>query len=304
MTLHGKRIAVLMGGPGSEREVSMASGRGVARALRQGGAIVDEVDVQDASFIIPEGTDIAFNVIHGTFGEDGQLQRLLAQRGVPFTGEGAEVSRVAFDKILSKQKFLQAGVPTAEFEVLSPGAEPTMSLPYVLKAPREGSSVGVVVVKHKDRVAAALEEVRRYDSEIMAEGFFSGRELTVGILGQRVLPVIEICPKDGVYDFKNKYPFLSPGGGADHYCPADLSEADTVRVQAVARDAAQALGLEVYGRVDIMLAADGSLCVLEINTIPGMTESSLLPEAAAVAGMDYVALCAEIIRLSLKKGAA
>ncbi len=301
MDLTGWSIAVLMGGPGSEREVSLASGRGVAGALRFVGANVREVDVCGDDFELPDGIDIAFNVVHGTFGEDGQLQALLDARGIRYTGEGVKASRMAFDKILSKEAFVMAGVKTPRHVVRHPGEPLDFPLPCVIKAPRQGSSVGVHVVKSHDQVAAALEDVTALDADILVEEFVAGRELTVGLLGAHPLPVIEIIPNDGFYDFRNKYPFLSPGGGATHVCPAALSESERAIVQETALAAARALGIEVYGRVDILLTPEGQANVLEINTLPGMTEASLLPEAAAAAGIAYPELCVRIIELSLAR---
>ncbi len=300
--LLGRRIAVLMGGPGSERPVSLASGAGVASALRSLGAEVFEVDVKDAGFEVPEGVELAFNVIHGTFGEDGQVQRILESRGLPYTGEGVAGSELAIDKIATKRRLVEHGVPTAPFEVLGPGERPSLPLPYVLKAPREGSSVGVYILRDASEVEPRLSEVRQYADEILVEAYVAGRELTVGILGGRALPIVEIRPKEGFYDFQNKYPFLNPkAAGADHWCPADLEEEVARRVQETGLAANRALGLEVYCRVDILLDAENRPVVLEINTIPGMTQVSLLPEAAAAAGISYAALCAEVISLSERR---
>lgn len=297
----GKKIAVLMGGPGAEREVSLASGRGVAGALRSAGAEVLEIDVRGPGFELPEGIWIAFNVVHGTYGEDGQLQEELDRRGIPYTGEGARQSRIAFDKVLSKEYFTAAGIETACYAVRRAGESLDFPLPCVIKTPRQGSSVGVYIVRTEDEAAAALDAVSKLDDQILVEEFVTGRELTVGLLGTHTLPVIEIIPKDGFYDFRNKYPFLSPGGGASHVCPAALSEHETTLVQRTAVAAAAALGIEVYGRVDILLTPNGRASVLEINTLPGMTEASLLPEAAAADGIAYTELCARIIDLSLAR---
>ena len=299
-----KKIAVLMGGPGNERKVSLASGAGVAQALRGLGAEVTEVDVAGPDFVLPAGTEIAFNVIHGTFGEDGQVQRIMEARGVAYTGEGVAGSELAIDKITTKQRFLERGVPTAAFEILRDGAPPTLPLPYVVKAPREGSSVGVFIVRDAEKVAATMREAWQFGRELLVEQFIRGRELTVGIIGDQALPVIEIRPKkDGeFYDFANKYNFLNPqAAGADHFCPAPLSEEVTRRVQETALAAKDALDLEVYSRVDVLLTADDEPSVLEINTIPGMTQVSLLPEAAAAAGISYAELCARVIGLSLAR---
>jgi D-alanine-D-alanine ligase len=298
----GMRIAVLMGGPGSERPVSLASGAGVASALRSLGAEVSEIDVHGTDFELPGDVELAFNVIHGTFGEDGQLQRILDARGVSYTGEGVQGSELAIDKIATKRRLLEHGVATPEFEVLRGDTKPGLALPYVLKAPCEGSSVGVYIVRTEQEVEAALAGVRQYAEEILVEAFVNGRELTVGILGDQAIPVVEICPKEGFYDFQNKYPFLNPkAAGADHWCPAPLEPAVALEVQTLALAAHRALGLEVYSRVDVLLDVNRGPVVLEINTIPGMTQASLLPEAAAAVGISYTALCASIINLSMRR---
>jgi len=295
-----KKIAVLMGGPGSERDVSLATGRGVAKALRSLGQEVIEVDVRDQNFELPKDVSLAFIAIHGTFGEDGQIQQILEDRGVPYTGDGVEESRTTFDKIRSKEKFREHGVNTPEWEVIRAGERPTISLPIVVKPPREGSTVGIVIVKTLSDLESAMTEAAKYDCELLIEKFVPGRELTIGILGDQPLPIIEIIPKGGFYDFNNKYPFLNPqgGGGATHVCPAKIGEAETDQVQELALKAHRALGLEVYSRVDVILPEKDGPTVLEANTIPGMTEASLLPEAAAVAGISYVELCQRIIDLS------
>ncbi len=298
--MNQRHIAVLMGGPGSERQVSLKSGEGVTQALRELGAHVTPVVVDGPDFVLPEGVDVAFNAIHGTFGEDGQLQRLLDARGVAYTGEGVAGSELAIDKIATKRRLLEHGVPTAPFEVLRGGAAPSMPLPYVLKAPREGSSVGIYIVREAAEVASSLDRARQHGEEILVEKFIAGRELTVGIVGEESLPVIEIIPRQDFYNFENKYPFLNPkAAGADHVCPAQLSEKVAELVRGIAMAAHRALSLRVYSRVDLLLTREDEPFVLEINTIPGMTPSSLLPEAAAAMGMGYAALCARIIELSL-----
>ena len=295
-----KKIAVLMGGPGSERDVSLATGRGVSKALRSLSAEVADVDVRDENFALPKDVDLAFITIHGTFGEDGQLQKILEERGVPYTGDGVEASRAAFDKILSKEKFREHNVVTPEWEVIEVGQRPTISVPLVVKPARQGSTVGVVIVKNASELDSALAEAGKYDRKLLIEKFVSGRELTIGVLGDLALPILEIIPKGGFYDFNNKYPFLNPqaGGGAEHVCPAKIDSAKTKQTQEQALRAFRALGLVVYGRVDVLLSDSGDPFVLEVNTIPGMTEASLLPEAAAAAGISYVDLCARIIALS------
>jgi D-alanine-D-alanine ligase len=299
--LAGKHIAVLKGGPSAERAVSLATGAGVAKALRSLGANVTEVDVADASFSLPDDTEIAFIALHGTFGEDGQLQQILQDRGVPYTGEGVAESRLAFDKIASKKEFSRHGVATPHWEVIRSGQQPNFPVPYVIKAPRQGSTVGVYIVKEEGQAASALREAAQYDNEFLVEQFIPGRELTVGVLGELALPIIEIIPRSGFYDFNNKYPFLNPqgGGGAEHVCPAAISADLTRKIQDLALLATGSLGARVYSRVDVLLSPQNEPFVLEINTIPGMTEASLLPEAAGVAGITYPQLCTRIIELSL-----
>ena len=300
MKLAHFKIAVFAGGPGTERDVSLRSGLNVARWLREAGAPdVVEIDVRDENFVLPPGVNLVFNSIHGTLGEDGQLQRVLEGRGIAYTGEGVLGSQLAFDKILTKRRFEERGVATPAYEVISIGQEPTFALPMVIKAPQQGSSVGVHLIRESDAIAAALRDVAQYGEEILVEKLIVGRELTVGVVGDLALPVIMIKPKQDFYDFKNKYPWLNPAGAADHFCPAPLSDEVTAQVQALALAAHRALDLEVYSRVDILLDENDQPFVLEINTIPGMTESSLLPEAARVIGIEPPQLCERIVELSL-----
>lgn len=295
-------IAVLMGGPGSEREVSLASGNAVLKALKAAGCNAVGVDVAGPDFALPEGTGLAYNVIHGTFGEDGELQAILEGRGIPYTGAGVASSRIAFDKNLAKEKFLAAGVPTPRSEIVdvSGGVKlPSIPVPIVVKPPREGSSVGVTIVKEQAQALPAMETAAKYGNDILVEAFVEGKELTVGILADTALPIVHIAPRDGFYDMSNKYPWLTGGAGSDYYCPADLDAETTRRVQEAALAGHRSLGIEVYSRVDVLLDAGGNPFVLEANTIPGMTETSLLPKSAAAAGIDFPTLCLRIAELSL-----
>jgi D-alanine-D-alanine ligase len=298
MTLQNKNIAVLMGGPGAERAVSLNSAAAVAKALRSLGANVTEIDVHGPDFELPAGTELAFNIIHGTFGEDGQLQAILDDRGIPYTGEGEAGSRLAFDKIESKKRFVAAGVPTAKWEIISKGDAPTLPLPVVVKPPREGSSVGVHIVQDTVALDAALEDCFARDTEALVEEFIQGKELTVGVVGPEAFPVVEIVPKVDFYSYENKY----TKGASEYFCPARLDEETTRRVQEAALAAHRSLGLEVYSRVDVLLDAAGNPYVLEVNTIPGMTETSLLPKGAAAVGVNFAQLCERIVALSLAKG--
>ena len=300
--LSSKKIAVLMGGPGSEREVSLASGAAVLKALTGRGLNAVAVDMAGTTIELPAGTDLVFNVIHGTFGEDGQLQEALEQLGVPYTGAGAASSRLAFDKVLAKTAFLRDHVPTPRAEIVDVSAGPQLpsfAAPFVVKPPREGSSVGVHIVRDPAEAAAAMADAARHSNDLLVEEFIQGRELTVGILNDVALPVVHIAPREGFYDMTNKYPWLTGGVGSDYYCPADLDPATTLLVQQVALAAHRALGIEIYSRVDVLLDEQNRPFVLEANTIPGMTETSLLPKAAAAAGISFPKLCLTIAELSL-----
>jgi D-alanine-D-alanine ligase len=228
------------------------------------------------------------------------LQKILEERGVAYTGDGVEESRSAFDKLLTKEKFREHNVVTPEWEVVDVGQRPKIPVPLVVKPPCQGSTVGVVIVKNESELDSAMVEAGKYDRKLLVETFVSGRELTIGILGDQALPILEIIPKGGFYDFNTKYPFLNPqaGASAEHVCPAKIDAGKTKRIQELALQAFRALGLVVYGRVDVLLSDAGEPFVLEVNTIPGMTETSLLPEGAAAAGISYVDLCLRIIELS------
>ena len=302
--LSGKKIAVLMGGPGSEREVSLASGKAVLKALLGLGLDAVAVDVTTTHVDLPEGTDLAFNVIHGTFGEDGQLQDALEALGVPYTGAGSKSSRIAFDKNLAKERFIAAGVPTPLSEIvdLSAGSMiPTyVEPPLVIKPPREGSSVGIQIVRSSEQLDAAMQKAAASYDEVLIESFIEGMELTVGILDGAALPIVHIAPPGGVYDMASKYPWLSGSQGSEYFCPADLDLETTMAVQAAAVAAHRSLGVEIYSRVDVLLDPQNRPYVLEANTIPGMTETSLLPKAAAATGISFPELCKTIAELSLK----
>ncbi len=297
------RIALLMGGPGSEREVSLASGTAVLEALKAEGFVnVTPVVVEGERPAIPEGTELCYNIIHGTYGEDGGLQSYLEELGLPYTGAGSETSRKCFDKVLTKEAMVAEGVPTPKSETITADELPRMGVPCVVKPPCEGSSVGVEIVKEASQLAAAVASAGKHGRELLVEEYIAGKELTVAILDGTPLPVVHICPRDGFYDYRNKYPSMNKGAaGSDYICPADLSEQETRDVQAAALAAYKALKVEVYGRVDVLLTDDGRPYVLEINTIPGMTGSSLFPKAAKAAGISYGELCAKIAEISLNQ---
>jgi D-alanine-D-alanine ligase len=296
-------ITVMLGGPSAEREVSLRSGDAVVKALRSLGHTVHELDPRDNSWTLPAATDVVFLALHGTYGEDGTVQRRLDELGALYTGCDAESSRVAFDKVLTKKRCLAAGVPTARFTVMTApntawpaGWQP----PIVLKPVRQGSSVGLQFVERVADWGAALAEAMKFDSEVLVEEKILGREATVGILGGEALPVVEVRPKTGAYDYRNKY---TPGC-TEYFCPADFDSATTRRIQAASLGAFNAIGGRDYARVDVMVRTDGSPVVLEVNTLPGMTETSLLPKAAAAAGLSYAELCRRMVDLALKRKAA
>jgi D-alanine-D-alanine ligase len=297
----GKKIAVLCGGPSSEREVSLRSGAAVLRALRTLGAEALAIDPRNGEFDLPEDTDLVFNALHGTFGEDGIVQEMLEGKGVPYTGEGVDGSRIAFDKIESKRRFVECGVPTAPYLTFRRGDLVEFELPFVVKVPCQGSSVGIYIVKKRNEIESALERAFAQSETILVERYVGGRELTIGILGDSILPIIEIKPKGGFYSYENKYTWANRGGAAEHECPARLNPAESKAVRQVALAAHTALGLEVYSRVDVILSRDHGPQVLEVNTIPGMTETSLLPEAAASAGISMAELCSRIVSLSMER---
>lgn len=295
-------IAVVAGGPGSEREVSLASGNAVLEALGARCDNVSLVDVTTHSVDLPPGTDLAFNVIHGTFGEDGELQSQLDDAGVPYTGAGAESSRLAFDKIKSKDRFVEKGVATPTHQLLevAVAAERPVDFPCVVKPPREGSSVGVHIVNSLDEWKTAVADAGKYCDTLLVEQFVKGKELTVGVLKDEPFPIIHIQPRSGFYDMSNKYPWMNQGGGTDYFCPANLPPAITQAVQEEALKAHQSLGIEVYSRVDILLDEEEKFYVLEVNTIPGMTASSLLPKGAKALGIEFDELCVQIGEESLR----
>ena len=294
------QIVVMLGGSSVEREISLLTGAAVVKALRSIGHEVHEIDPVTATWSLPPKTDVVFLALHGTYGEDGTVQEQLENMGVPYTGCGPEASRIAFDKVLTKQRCLEAGVPTAKFEVFdAPNANWPMGWqpPVVLKPVRQGSSIGLQFVDRVENWQAALTEALRFDSQVLMEERIVGRETTVGILDGKALPVVEVKVKQGEFDYKNKY---TPGA-SEHFCPADFDAATTKKIQDAALAAFKAVGGRDYARVDVMVRANGAPVVLEVNTLPGMTELSLLPEAAKTAGMDYAQLCQRMIELALRR---
>lgn len=297
-------IVVMLGGPSAEREVSLKSGAGVVKALRSLGHTVFETDPKTPDWILPPDTDVVcLAPLHGTYGEDGQVQEQLEELGVVYTGCNSKSSRIAFDKVLTKQKCIKAGIPTANFEVVNSARAPlpkSLHLPLVVKPIRQGSSVGLQFVERFEDWQSAVTGALKFDSEVLVEEKIIGRECTVGVLNDEALPIVEVRPKTGAYDYRNKY----TAGRTEYFCPADFNPATTKKIQAAALGAFRAIGGRDYGRVDVMVRANGEPIVLEVNTQPGMTETSLLPKAAAAAGISYEQLCQRMIDLALERKAA
>jgi D-alanine-D-alanine ligase len=278
----------------------LRTGAAVAKALRSLGHDVSEIDPQNGEFVLPKKTDVVFLALHGTFGEDGTAQKKLDELGAVYTGCDAEASRIAFDKVLTKQKCLAKNVPTAKFLVVN--AEKTLlpknlQLPLVVKPVRQGSSVGLQFVERESDWQKALTESLKFDSEVLVEEKIVGRETTVGILDGVALPVVEVRPKSGNLDYQNKY----TAGATEYFCPANFDSATTKKIQAAALGAFDAVGGRDYARVDVMVRKNGEPVVLEVNTLPGMTETSLLPKAAAVVGINFAELCQRMIELALRR---
>jgi D-alanine-D-alanine ligase len=330
-------IVVLMGGTSSERDVSLASGIRVAEALRSLGHRVMAVDPargeisSDEQRALSAGTvvqvappsqeslrqmarealprlashlprrgdaDVVFLGLHGGSGEDGTIQAMLELTGVPYTGSHTLASALAMDKDLSKVLFREAGVTTADWLMAPASAADVRSkigYPAIVKPSKQGSTVGLNVVKEPADLQAAIDEAFDFDDEVMIEKFIPGRELTVGILGGEALPVGEIIPRHEIYDYECKY----TAGMAEERFPADLSPDEAARVQALARAAFDALKLRGYARIDFRMATDGTFYCLEANTLPGMTQLSLIPQAAAAAGIGFAELCERIVRIAL-----
>ena len=293
-------LTVLLGGPSAEREVSLVSGAGVVKALRSLGHDVTDIDPKDGTFTLPEKTDVVFLALHGTYGEDGTVQQQLEKLGVPYTGCDAESSRIAFDKVLTKQRCLTAGVPTARHLVIDSESAPWpegWQPPLVVKPVRQGSSVGLHMIERTSDWSPALRDAFRYDSQLLVEEKILGRETTVGILADQALPVVEVRPHSGAYDYQNKY----TSGRTEYFCPAPFDATVTSRIQAAALGAFRAIGGRDYARVDVMVRPNGEPVVLEVNTLPGMTPTSLLPKAAATVGLSYEQLCQRLVELALPR---
>lgn len=310
-----KKIAVLMGGSSLERDVSLRSGRRIARALSELGFAVEEYDIDEhlVSSLKQSRPDLVYIALHGKFGEDGTIQEILEILDLPYTGPGVFASSMGFNKFLSKEIFLREGIPTPDFYVLSAATFQEMGaahllgevgdklgFPLVVKPAAQGSALGVKMVGAFTELAPAIASALDYDERLILEKHVKGVEVAVSILGNReleALPVVEIVPRSGFFDFEARYTH----GMTDYYCPARLDEAAAARVVEVALQTHRALDCLNVSRVDIIVDESGTPQVLELNISPGMTETSLLPLAAEKAGMDFDRLVGRLVELAFEK---
>jgi D-alanine-D-alanine ligase len=302
------KVGVLFGGRSAEREVSLMSGSGVLKALQSKGIDAHAFDPAERSLaeLAAEKFDRVFIALHGRYGEDGTLQGVLEQLGIPYTGSGVMASSIGMDKVMTKRIWLNHGLPTPRFVVLDSKTASSeelrqvpddLGLPLMLKAPHEGSTIGISKVVGYSDMANGFAHCAKYDEVVLAEEFITGRELTVPVLGKgrsaHALPIVEIRAPEGNYDYQNKY----FSDDTKYLCPAPLDDALTKRIQSLAVRAFNAIGSAGWARVDFMLrAADNEPFLLEINTSPGMTGHSLVPMSAKAAGLSYEDLCVEILR--------
>jgi len=289
-----EKVAVLKGGVSSEREVSLRSGAAIANGLREGGYDVIEIDIVSREFTVPDDIEAVFVALHGEFGEDGEIQRALVEMGLPFTGAGAESSRVSFDKVLTRERLEAHGVPVPKGEVLKISRDRKFSVPLVVKPPREGSSVGIHLVFDDADWEDAFADAVQHSGEALVEEYIPGRELTVGVVDNQVLPVVEIKTASEWYDFDAKY----VTGETQYVVPAELDAKTAENLQSIALKTFQCLEAEGFGRVDFRLTPEGEPYVLELNAIPGFTATSLLPKAAQAAGIGFSELCCRIVEMA------
>ena len=297
-------IGVLMGGLSSEREVSLTSGKAIVSALQEKGytAVGIDVDRDVAAWLRKEGIGAAFNALHGTYGEDGAIQGMLEIMGIPYTGSGILASALSMNKAVSKQLFKAHGLLIGSYVVLSRSAwtrskaiPGETGFPVVVKPCCEGSSVGITLVSGRRELEPAVELAFRYGSEILIEEYIRGKEVQVGILGDKALGAIEVVPKETFYDYRAKY----EEGMSDHFFPARIADDVYQRTLEAGLAAHRVLGCRGYSRVDFLVDERGDPYILEVNTLPGMTSTSLLPEIAKGVGMEFPDLIEEILRLAL-----
>ncbi len=310
-----KRVAILMGGKSLERDVSIRSGRKVSRALSELGFTVFDLDVDETLMATLKRLrpDLVYIALHGKYGEDGTIQELLEILDIPYTGPGVLASTLGFNKVLSKELFLRENIPTPPFFTLSaatfqemgaldvfPEVEKKIGFPLVIKPAAQGSALGVKVVQDAAGVAPAVMAALGYDDRVVIEQFVAGTEIAVSILGNEeleALPIVEIVPKSGVFDFDARYTM----GATEYYIPARLDAAVAERARDAALRTHRALGCRGVSRVDIIVDGRGEPYVLELNISPGMTDTSLLPLAAEAAGISFNDLVARLVDLALAK---
>jgi D-alanine-D-alanine ligase len=294
------KIGVLMGGLSREREISLKTGTAILKALHEKGYDAHSMDVGHdiAEALIREKIECAFIALHGRFGEDGAIQGMLELMRIPYTGSGVLASALAMDKIVSKKIFLCEKIPTPPYEVFhrreiekNSKRGISLPLPVVVKPAREGSTIGISVVRKEEEFLPALKQAGECDEEILVEEFMKGKEITVGILDETPLPIIEIAPRSGFYDYRSKY----TKGETQYIIPARLPEEKYLQAQEVSLKAFKALGCSGCVRVDVMTDEDGNPFVIDVNTMPGMTETSLVPQAARHAGISFGDLAERIL---------
>ena len=298
MKLKEKKIGILMGGLSPEREVSLTSGNAVLEAVKRKGlnGVGIDVDNDVALSLVKNKIDIAFIALHGVYGEDGAIQGLLEYAKVPYTGPGVLASALAYDKVKSKEIFKLNKIPTADYQIFYRGQggklECIFNFPVVVKPPNQGSSIGVSVVREEKEWTIALELAFSYAKEVLVEKFIEGKLLAIGMNGEQPMPIVHIRPKSGFYDYEAKY----TSGKTEYICPAELSLEETQRCQDTAIKVYRVLRGNGMPRVDVILDSKGIPYLLEMNTIPGMTKTSLLPMAAKQSGMDFDDLVIEILK--------
>ena len=303
MTQTFGKVGVLYGGRSAEREVSLMSGAGVHAALCGQGVNAHLFDTGQSTLaeLAAQQFDRLFIALHGRYGEDGSLQGALELLGIPYTGSGPMASSLAMDKVMTKRVWLEAGLPTPGYRALTDASEVTaaavaLGLPLMMKAPHEGSTLGIVKATEASELAQAYQVAAQYDEVVLAEQFVAGRELTVAVLGRgkdaRALPVIEIVAPQGNYDYQHKY----FSDDTQYLCPAPLDQALANHIAEISVKAYRALGCEGWGRADLMLDKNNQPWLLEMNTSPGMTGHSLVPMAAKAIGMSYPELCIQILK--------
>ncbi len=295
---HFGKVAVLMGGRSAEREISLRSGNMVLAALRRKGVDAHAFDPSEHDFaqLQAQGFALVFIALHGRFGEDGTVQGALEVMGIPYTGSGVMASALAMDKWRSKLVWLASGIPTPAYEVLTADTQAAdvvarLGLPLMVKPAHEGSSIGITKVESIEKFAAAYELAAQHDGSVIAEQFIAGRELTAAILNNQALPLVRIEAPQGKYDYHNKY----FGEETQYHCPSGLPAELEARIQAQALAAFRLLGCEGWGRLDVMLDAKDQPWFLEMNTIPGMTDHSLVPMAARASGIGFDDLVLRIL---------